>query len=973
MPEYTRQRQQPDYGDDLLAARIAQAKGPVTEKRLPDDVRSDFEARSGYSARNLRVVESDLPSAADAYAVTQGSTIHFPRGGFAPGTSEGRETLMHELAHTVQQAQGKVRANRAGVVNDSPALEQAADTAFAGPASTGDSSVEAASLASMPTPSAGAPMQLRSPLQRIRDHFRRTRATGTAPTTAPANADPSIAIGTTFTPPSPSPAPTGSGGNNTSTGGNQSGGQGNNQSGGQSSGPANTSAGNTPTGSNASNGPSTGGPANTSAGNTPAPASAGGAGSASPTTASGGTTTARRVFDQDLLEEIDPTGNFTEEKLEQGMGRRERGRRQRKVAHEQRKTEKRAFYDEVRQKDQGFAYDTGKMKTLMEEIRANNPNVPGLSPQVRAAKERLRAQKIQELYQFREQEEARHLNWLYSQFRANSSMPRGERNELRERIDKAVRHNQKKDLKAYLSGSALVRYLQNYDGRTYNEGRHAFVGGSAATAPAANAAASGTATSGAPAPAPAATPAPAAAAAANGAAPVPPAVAATQAAWLAARPQAAAATRTSSAPRSASPLGSRAVEPKSHGVMDKIQTGFGLLDQYGGMAIGSDGEVEGIRKGFTSVKEHTGYEQFVNGGWGTGLNHALGMAGLVSDGYNLVQSFQDAYQAEKMGDAGLSTQKQIEGVGNFFNIGGRFNGFVPDSPDPVSATLAMVGNVIGVASNSVAVNSARKIKHAMQDQMTAMPAGMNTADQGQVQQYRMRREAELAAKRNHVSSGFGVANNVVGGLGNAAGLAVGPGTIIKIASMGITGLGTLAQMITDKALDVHHRHVLMDEMLQSDDMLQTLMQSGAMGLNQRDIRKVLASASGSVDSQDMRNRMAAIDATELHQKIQSTTDITTLDPDTKKYLHGLGYEDETKFKNITVDALYAKMGGQGSWQRALVGGKALRRQEKAQENAVKKQRFRNIYTAQQIAGSQGGGPSGNGPSGSGGNPPPNTP
>ena len=939
MPEYTRQRQQPDYGDDLLAARIAKAKGPVTEKRLPDDVRSDFEARSGYSARNLRVVESDLPSAADAYAVTQGSTIHFPRGGFAPGTSEGRETLMHELAHTVQQAEGKVRANRAGVVNDSPALEQAADTAFAGPALSGGSSVASASLASMPTPSAGAPMQLRSPFQRIRDHFRRTRATGQVPANspAPANADPSIAIGTTFTPPSPSPAQTGSGGNNTSTGGNQSGGQSSNQSSNQS-------------------GSQSGGPASTSAGNTPAPASSGGTGSATPAAASGGTATARRVFDQDLLEEIDPTGDFTEEKLEQGMGRREKGRRQRKVAHEQSKADKREFYDKVRQKDQGFAYDTGKMKALMEEIRANNPNVPGLDAAARAAKEKVRAQKIQELHQFREQEEARHLNWLYSQFETNSSMSRSERNEQRKRIDKAVRHNQKKDLKAYLAGTVLVKYLQSYNGRTYNERQHAFTGGSAAPAQAAgaaNAAAPGAAASGAAASGAAG---PAAAAAANSAAPIPPAVAATQAAWVAARPQAAAATRTSSTPRSANLLGNRAVEPKSHGVMDKVQTGFGFFDQFGGMAIGSDGEVEGIREGFTSATGPTGYEQFVASGWGTGLNHALGMAGLISDGYNLVQSFQDAYQAEKMGDSGLSTEKQIEGVGNFFNMIGRGYSFVPNSPDPVSAALGMVGNATGIASNSVAVNSARKIKHAMRDQMAATPDGMNTTNLSDLQQYRMRREAELAAKRKHVNGGFGVANNVVGALGNAAGLAVGPGTVIKIASMALTGLGSVAQLITDKALDIHHRHVLMDEMLESDDMLQILMQSGAMGLSQRDIRKVMASVSGSVDSKDMRNRMAAIDATDLHQKIQSTADITTLDPKTKEYLHGLGSEDETKFKNITVDALYAKMGGQGSWQRALVGGKVLRRQEKEQENAIKKQHFRNIYMAQQQAASQGGNP-----------------
>ena len=71
MTEHTRRRLH-DGGamDELLASRIEEAKGPVTGKSLPDDVRSDFEARSGFSARGVPVVESDLPQAVHANAVT---------------------------------------------------------------------------------------------------------------------------------------------------------------------------------------------------------------------------------------------------------------------------------------------------------------------------------------------------------------------------------------------------------------------------------------------------------------------------------------------------------------------------------------------------------------------------------------------------------------------------------------------------------------------------------------------------------------------------------------------------------------------------------------------------------------------------------------------------------------------------------------------------------------------------------------
>ena len=157
MPEYTRRKQsQSEQLEDLLRSRIADARGPVTEKSLPEDVRSDFESRSGYSARNVRVVESDLPQATYANAVTQGSTIHFPRGGYHPADAEGRRVLMHELSHTVQQARGEVRPNFAGQINETPALEQAADRGFSAPESGAAPGVAPAPMPSAP---AGAPMQ----------------------------------------------------------------------------------------------------------------------------------------------------------------------------------------------------------------------------------------------------------------------------------------------------------------------------------------------------------------------------------------------------------------------------------------------------------------------------------------------------------------------------------------------------------------------------------------------------------------------------------------------------------------------------------------------------------------------------------------------------------------------------------------------------------------------------------------------
>jgi hypothetical protein len=67
--------------------------------------------------------------------------------------------LHHELGHTVQQAQGRVRPDGPAGLNESPALEHAADTAAAKP-DYGAGHAAGAALSAMPSAGSGAPMQM---------------------------------------------------------------------------------------------------------------------------------------------------------------------------------------------------------------------------------------------------------------------------------------------------------------------------------------------------------------------------------------------------------------------------------------------------------------------------------------------------------------------------------------------------------------------------------------------------------------------------------------------------------------------------------------------------------------------------------------------------------------------------------------------------------------------------------------------
>lgn len=75
--------------------------------------RDFFEPRFGRSFEGVRVHDGAQAARAargyDARAYTVGQDIVFGRGEYRPGTGPGRELLAHELAHTVQQREGRVR------------------------------------------------------------------------------------------------------------------------------------------------------------------------------------------------------------------------------------------------------------------------------------------------------------------------------------------------------------------------------------------------------------------------------------------------------------------------------------------------------------------------------------------------------------------------------------------------------------------------------------------------------------------------------------------------------------------------------------------------------------------------------------------------------------------------------------------------------------------------------------------------
>ncbi|WP_437312512.1 eCIS core domain-containing protein [Sorangium sp. So ce385] len=108
------------FGAELFAATA-----------IPAPVRGKMEAAFGADFSGVRVhPRSSRAAELGALAYTQGSDIHMAPGQWAPETRQGQELLGHELAHVVQQRQGRVQATaqyKGVALNDDAALEAEAD------------------------------------------------------------------------------------------------------------------------------------------------------------------------------------------------------------------------------------------------------------------------------------------------------------------------------------------------------------------------------------------------------------------------------------------------------------------------------------------------------------------------------------------------------------------------------------------------------------------------------------------------------------------------------------------------------------------------------------------------------------------------------------------------------------------------------------------------------------------------------
>lgn len=117
-----------------LAAAPKKEKKPgqakVAQNKMPEHVQQKMESTMNADFSDVNIHVGSKAASVGALAYAQGNDIHFAQGKFNPDTNSGQQLLGHELAHVVQQRQGRVKATTSvnGLpVNDNPGLEKEAD------------------------------------------------------------------------------------------------------------------------------------------------------------------------------------------------------------------------------------------------------------------------------------------------------------------------------------------------------------------------------------------------------------------------------------------------------------------------------------------------------------------------------------------------------------------------------------------------------------------------------------------------------------------------------------------------------------------------------------------------------------------------------------------------------------------------------------------------------------------------------
>lgn len=362
-----------------------------------------------------------------------------------------------------------------------------------------------------------------------------------------------------------------------------------------------------------------------------------------------------------------------------------------------------------------------------------------------------------------------------------------------------------------------------------------------------------------------------------------------------------------------------------------------------GLIIGTVGTVGITGADFGTGMDHTGmpatimntlssglsqdvqaFSEGLGGEIGRGAGGVLGVAGSAT---SAVAAAARAVESGQAGDSYTAWQQGLDSLSNAVSAGaavakafGKANLVAVDA----AYGLGVISGVAKALSGAVGLGNALGDISNIADEMEKYQKGYDSDKEEDVENYELYSLSRKAAKRRAVAAGFDIATGTLDAVASAVSLAGGAtiGTALTVISVGVK----VAKFVTGKVQEASHLNSTLRAVRHSKDVAEKTKAVKGIGLlDKKKQEEILGKTAGAAGRSELQDKMMVRQAIRLHAMISPTA---PQNPEVVKALSTLGFTDQLKYPQITVQQLAEKIGFSG---KKMARRHARRKSRRAQE------------------------------------------
>lgn len=319
------------------------------------------------------------------------------------------------------------------------------------------------------------------------------------------------------------------------------------------------------------------------------------------------------------------------------------------------------------------------------------------------------------------------------------------------------------------------------------------------------------------------------------------------------------------------------------------------------------------------------FSEGLGGEIGRGAGGVLGVAGSAT---SAVAAAARAVESGQAGDSYTAWQQGLDSLSNAVSAGaavakafGKANLVAVDA----AYGLGVISGVAKALSGAVGLGNALGDISNIADEMEKYQKGYDSDKEEDVENYELYSLSRKAAKRRAVAAGFDAVTGTLDAVASAVSLAGGAtiSTALTVISVGVK----VAKFVTGKVQEASHLNSTLRAVRHSKDVAEKTKAVKGIGLlDKKKQEEILGKTAGAAGRSELQDKMAVRQAIRLHAMISPEK---PQKPEVVRTLSTLGFTDQEKYPQITVQQLAEKIGFSGKkWRDAMHDEKADERRNK---------------------------------------------